>query len=164
MPRIMVRNQAGMRRNEKPYIPIHNGMNRLHSSRDDGIVVVRVRKDAGSMAATVRALREKLGDEAMGGLQNFVDDTGRRWKDDVLALAGERFDRRLSEEVGALRLDMSKDFAAMRVECAKEFAAVRGEMAETRFAMVKWAFVFWVGQLVAMTGIMALLLRTIMPR
>jgi hypothetical protein len=139
-------------------------MNRLHSSRDDGIVVVRVRKDAGSMAATVRALREKLGDEAMGGLQNFVDDTGRRWKDDVLALAGERFDRRLSEEVGALRLDMSKDFAAMRVECAKEFAAVRGEMAETRFAMVKWAFVFWVGQLVAMTGIMTLLLRTIMPR
>jgi hypothetical protein len=26
------------------------------------------------MAAAVRALREKLGDEAMGGLQTFVDD------------------------------------------------------------------------------------------
>ena len=115
------------------------------------------------MAAPVRALREKLGDEAMGALQNFVDDAGRRWKDEVLALAGERFDRRLSEEIGALRLDMAKNFAAMRVECAKEFAAVRGEMAEMRFTMVKWAFVFWVGELVAMTGIMTLLLRTIVP-
>ena len=115
------------------------------------------------MAAVVRSLREKLGDDAMGGLQNFVDDAGRRWKDEVLALAGEKFDRRLSEEIGALRLDMAKDFAAMRVECAKEFAAVRDEMAETRFTMLKWAFVFWVGQLVAMTGIMTLLLRATGP-
>ena len=124
------------------------------------------------MASVARALRENLGDEAIGGLQNFVDDSGRRWKDEVLALAGERFDRRLSEEIGALRLDMAKDFAVMRVECAKEFAAVRGEMAAmgaglrtemaaTRFSMVKWAFLFWVGQLVAMTGIITLLLRAI---
>ncbi len=115
------------------------------------------------MASAVRALKEKVGDEAMGGLQNFVDDAGRRWKDEVLALAGERFDRKLGEELGALRLDMAKEFAAVRVEMAKEFAAVRGEMAETRFTMVKWAFVFWVGQLVAMTGIMTLLLRAIGP-
>lgn len=170
------------------------------------------------MASAVRALREKLGDEAMGGLQNFVDDSGRRWKDDVLALAGERFDRRLSEEIGAFRLDMAKEFAAVRVETAKEFAVVRGEMAKefaavrsematefaavrgematefaavrgemaamrgdlriemtamgaglrtemaaTRFSMLKWAFVFWVGQLVAMTGIMTVLLRVMRP-
>ena len=146
------------------------------------------------MASVVRALREKLGDEAMGGLQNFVDDAGRRWKDDVLTLTGERFNNRLGEELGAFRLDMAKEFAAVRVEAAKEFAAVRGEMAkefaavrgemakefaavrgemakefaavrgemaETRFSMLKWAFVFWVGQLVAMTGIMTLLLRVI---
>lgn len=126
------------------------------------------------MASAVRALREKLGDEAMGGLQNFVDDAARRWKDEVLALAGERFDRKLGEALGGLRLDMAKEFAAVRVEMAKEFAvlrgemakefaAVRGEMAETRFTMVKWAFVFWVGQLVAMTGVMTLLLRAIGP-
>ena len=28
------------------------------------------------MAAVVRALREKLGEEAMGGLQTFVEDAG----------------------------------------------------------------------------------------
>jgi hypothetical protein len=91
---------------------------------DDGIVVVTVRKDAGSMAAVVRVLREKLGDEAMEGLQTFVNEAGRNWKDDVLALAAERFDRRLNEEIGAFRLETTKEFAAMRVE----MAAMRSEL------------------------------------
>ena len=160
------------------------------------------------MAVVVRALREKLGDEAMGGLQTFVDDAGRKWKEEMLTIAAERFDHRLGAEMGALRLDMAKEFATVRVETAKEFAAVRGEMAkefgavrgemakefaavrgeaakefaavrtemaslgaglrtemaETRFSMLKWAFLFWVGQLVAMTGVMTLLLRAMLPR
>jgi hypothetical protein len=138
------------------------------------------------MAAVARVLREKLGEDALGGLQALVDDAGRRWKEDVLVLVAERFDRRLGEEIGALRLDMAKEFAAVRVDTAKEFAAVRVEMAAmrtdlrselaamgtdlrselaaTRFSILKWSFLFWVGQLAAMTGIMALLLRTIVPR
>lgn len=116
------------------------------------------------MAAAVRALREKLGDEAMGGLQSFVDDAGRRWKDEVLTLAVERFDRRLGEEISALRLDITKEFAAVRVETAKEFGAMRVELAAKQVNLLKWSFLFWVGQLAAMTGIMALLLRTIVPR
>jgi hypothetical protein len=149
------------------------------------------------MAVVVRALREKLGDEAMGGLQTFVDGAGRKWKEEMFTIAAERFDHRLGAEIGALRLDMAKEFATVRVETAREFAAVRNEMArefaavrgeaakefaavrtemtalgaglrtemaETRFHMLKWAFVFWVGQLVAMTGIMALLLRAMLPR
>ena len=127
------------------------------------------------MAAVARVLREKLGEDAIDGLQVLVDDAGRRWKEDVLVLVAERFDRRLGEEIGALRLDMAKEFAAVRVDTAKEFAAVRVEMAAmrtdlrselaaTRFSILKWSFLFWVGQLAAMTGIMALLLRTIVPR
>lgn len=124
------------------------------------------------MASVVRALREKLGDEAMGGLQSFVDDAGRRWKDEVLTVALGEFRLDMAKEFAAVRVEaakefaavrgeMAKEFAAVRGEMAKEFAAVRGEMAETRFSMLKWAFVFWVGQLVAMTGIMTLLLRVI---
>lgn len=113
------------------------------------------------MAAAARALKAVLGDEAMGGLQTFVDDSGRKWKDDVLALAAERFDRRLGEEIGALRLDMAKELASVRIEMAKEFAALRVELAAKQVSLVKWSFLFWVGQLVAMTGIMALLLRAI---
>jgi hypothetical protein len=133
------------------------------------------------MAAVVRVLREKLGDGAMEGLQTFVDDAGRKWKDDVLALAAERFDRRLSEEIGAFRLETTKEFAAIRVEMAAmrselrteistvgaelrtEMAAMgaelRTEMASTRFSVLMWAFVFWIGQFAAMSAMMTFLLR-----
>jgi hypothetical protein len=89
---------------------------------------------------------------------------GRKWKDEVLTIAAERFNSRVGQEIGALRLDMAKEFGAVRGEMAAMDAGLRAEMAETRFSMLKWAFVFWIGQLAAMTGIMALLLRTIVPR
>ncbi len=111
------------------------------------------------MATAVRALREKLGDEAMGGLQTFVDHARREWKDEMLTLAAERFDRRVGEEIGALRLDMAKEFAAGRMEMASMKTELRTEMAETRFSMLKWAFVFWIGQFAAVSAMMALLLR-----
>ena len=75
----------------------------------------------------------------------------------MLTLAGERFERRLAEEIGALRVDMAKEFASLRVEMAKEFA-------ETRVGLLKWSFVFWIGQFAAISAMMALLLRTIGPR
>ena len=118
--------------------------------------------------ASVHSLREKLGDDGMRGLQTFVDDAGRQWKEDVLLVAGERFEHRLAQEVGALRTDMAKDFAAVRVEMATEFAAVRVEMAQQfaglRVEILKWSFLFWLGQFAAITGTMAFLLRTLGSR
>ena len=70
----------------------------------------------------------------------------------------------MAREFSAVRVEM----AAMRTELRSEMAAMgaelRTEMAATHFSMLKWAFVFWIGQLAAMSGIMALLLRTIAPR
>ena len=51
------------------------------------------------MAAVARALRDKLGDEALEGLQAFVDDAGRKWKDEVLTLAAERFNNTLAKKL-----------------------------------------------------------------
>ncbi len=136
------------------------------------------RKGVTAMSA-VRALREKLGDDGMAELQMVVNNAGRQWKDDVLAIAGERFERRLAEEIGALRIDMAKEFAALRVDMAKEFAAVRSEMAaefasvrretavglaQSHANLLKWSFLFWVGQVAAMGAMMAFLLNTIGTR
>ncbi len=121
------------------------------------------RKGVTAMSA-VRALREKLGDDGMAELQMVVNNAGRQWKDDVLAIAGERFERRLAEEIGALRIDVAKEFAALRVEMAKEFAAVRREMAQSHAHLLKWSFLFWVGQVAAMGAMMAFLLNSIGPR
>ena len=89
----------------------------------------------------------------MAGLDDFVDEKGRRWKDDVLTIAGERFERRLAEEIGTLRVEMVKEFATLRVEMARESSR-----------LLKWSFLFWIGQFAAVSAMMAFLLRTIPPR
>jgi hypothetical protein len=61
----------------------------------------------------------------------MLDSGENRWKKDVLEIVTDRFERRLTEEIGAVRL---------------EIAALRVESAAGRLSMILWMFVFWVGQ------------------
>jgi hypothetical protein len=61
----------------------------------------------------------------------------------LLDRASERFERRLAEETGKIRLDI---------------AGVREEMGTLRFDLLKWSFLFWIGELAAMAGILSLML------
>ena len=54
------------------------------------------------------------------------------WKRDVLESASDRFERRLTEETGMLRV----------------------EMARMEVRLIRWMFVFWLGQLAAMIALM----------
>ena len=61
------------------------------------------------------------------------------WKKDVLESAADRFERRLSEETGNLRVDMAR--------------------METR--LVRWMFVFWLGQLGVTLTVVGVILRAV---
>lgn len=74
-------------------------------------------------------VRGKLGDAASEGLVNMFADAHR--------LAVDSFERRLAEEMAKMRL----------------------EMAGLKFEILKWSFLFWIGQLAAMTAILSLMLR-----
>jgi hypothetical protein len=113
------------------------------------------------MGAAVRALRERLGNEAMADLQTFVENAGRQAKEEMLSVAGERFERRLADEVGALRIDMAKEFADVKVALACTRADVKAELALSRAEVLKWSFLFWIGQVAAVGAVLAFLLRTI---
>jgi len=62
-------------------------------------------------------------------------------------IATDRFERRLTEEMSALRLEMHQGFAALRQENAT-----------TRVELLKWSFLFWAGQLAAIAGLLAYML------
>jgi hypothetical protein len=99
--------------------------------------------------------------------------------DDVIQLVTERFERRMAEENGHLRVEMATEFGEVRAEMATEFGKVRAEMA-TEFGKVraemangfgglrsemidrnaellKWGLLFGVTQTAALAGVMALL-------
>jgi len=132
-------------------------------------------------AQVSRVLRDQLGDEPTDALVAYVDAAGEEWKRDVLSLAAERFERRLVEEMAALRVEMAAMGAAIRGEIAAMGAAIRGEMAQQRATireemaamgaairgeiaagrveLLKWCFLFWIGQVAAMAALLAFMLR-----
>src|SRR5262245_12448583 len=81
------------------------------------------------------ALRDRLGHEASIGLVELVESEHSAWSERVPSLAVERFERRLAEEIASLRV------------------AVVRELHDGRVEMLKWAFLFWIGQVAAVTAL-----------
>ncbi len=128
-------------------------------------------------------LRERLGPEATGGLLHVLDLAQHDWRDDVLSLAAERFERRLAEVGSSLRVQVAQSEAAVRhemgqleVRLREELGHVDGrlrqdlsqmevriirEIGNSRFDLLKWTFAFWIGQVVATSAIMAAMLRVV---
>jgi hypothetical protein len=90
-------------------------------------------------ASVPLALRNQLGGLATGALEAHLEEYAQEVETDVLSMAGERFERRLAEELGALRCEFHRDLQAIRVD------------------LLKWSFLFWVGQLGALAGVIAVL-------
>ena len=89
-----------------------------------------------------------------------------------MAACTERFERRLVDEVAGLRVqiaqteavlrrDMAETAAASRVETAQMGAGIRLEIAASRVELLKWCFLFWIGQVVTTASIVGVMLRAI---
>jgi hypothetical protein len=158
----------------------------LTADDDDGIVVWEVepreRQDVVMPSNRVPSeLRERLGDEGVLGLLELLESERAEWSERVLSVAADRFERRLAEQIAGVRVELSavradivrelheglgsirQEIAAVRVETRQELGAVRVEMhqllATSRVETLRWSFLFWVGQVAAMAGLLALMFR-----
>ena len=86
--------------------------------------------------------------------------------------AGLRQD--MAAQSAAIRQEMAQQSATFREEMAQQGATIRGELAghvgvlrqeiaNTRVEIIKWCFLFWIGQVITLTGIMAVMLRLYRP-
>jgi hypothetical protein len=71
----------------------------------------------------------------------------------------------LRQEMAELRADLRQEMTVLGVDLRQEMmqlgAALREQMADGRFELIKWCFLFWLGQVVAVSGILALMLRAV---
>lgn len=105
------------------------------------------------MAGRIPAgLRTRLGDDATFGLVELLDGERRDWSEHVVATASDRFERLLAQELGALRTDIS-------TALHDGLTAIRQDTATARLEMLKWSFVFWIGQVAAVAGLLAFMRR-----
>jgi len=128
-----------------------------------------------------RALQVRLGDEATVGLLELLDRSHREARQELMTACTERFERRLVEEVAGLRVqiaqlgadlrqematmgaDLRQEMATMGADLRQEMATMGAdlhqEMAAGRVDLFKWCFLFWIGQVVAVGGIVGVMLR-----
>lgn len=92
-----------------------------------------------AVIAVPKPLREKLGEEGTDALVALINEAGESNKKSVIELVEERFARRLAEEIGKVREEISR---------------LRVEMADLRANLVQWMFLFWIGQIGVLTGIL----------
>ena len=59
----------------------------------------------------------------------------------MLSTAADRFERRLAEELSSLRQGITQELVTTRVD------------------MLKWSFVFWIGQVAAMAALFSFMLK-----
>ncbi len=79
-----------------------------------------------------RVLREKLGEDGTDSLVELINKVEEKGKEDVLVFVEEKFEKRLAVE-------MSK---------------VNERVSETKAEMIRWMFIFWVGQIGVMIGLL----------
>jgi hypothetical protein len=77
----------------------------------------------------------------------------------LLSAEAERFERRLTEQVSALRLELHDGLGAVRQEFRQEFATIRHEMANLKADILKWSFLFWIGQVATMAALLSFMLH-----
>ena len=103
-------------------------------------------------AQVPKALVERLGVDATHGLVSLLASTQNEWSDEVLTTVVDRFEHRLAIEISTVRVDVSRELSALRVDVARDLSALRVEL-------LKWSFLFWVGQVATIAGLLAFMLR-----
>lgn len=109
--------------------------------------------------AVPASLRERLGPEATGGLLHLLDIAHGEWRADLIAACTERYERRLAEEIAGVRVQIAQVEASLRTEMAQMGASIRQDIASGRVELLKWCFLFWIGQVVTVGSIVGLMLR-----
>ncbi|NIR46301.1 MAG: hypothetical protein GWN32_09080 [Gemmatimonadetes bacterium] len=61
----------------------------------------------------------------------------------------------LRSEIGGLREELRSEIAGLREDSAR----IRVEMAARESRLMRWMFVFWIGQLAAILGVVFVVLR-----
>jgi hypothetical protein len=113
-------------------------------------------------------LREELAEHEVRLREDLAEREGRLRQDLSKVEAG------LREDLGLVRVDMATQGGCLRQEIAATAGLIRQEMAKCegrirqdiangRVELFKWSFVFWIGQTVALAGLLAVMIRMVRP-
>ena len=90
-----------------------------------------------------KSLREKLGDDGSDALVQVLNEQERETRDSVIDIAEMRFEKRLGEVESRFGVRLGEVEGSLREEIQK-----------SKVDTIKWMFIFWIGQIGAVLGIL----------
>jgi hypothetical protein len=81
-------------------------------------------------------LKEKLGHEGLIELSAALDDASRVWRENILDTAADRFERRLTQEISTVRVEIATSRLSIIRWVAGLLIAQAGVIIGTVFAMM----------------------------
>jgi len=100
-----------------------------------------------------RVLREKLGEDGADALVGLINEANGQAKADVLTFVEEKFERRLSEEIAKVNERITTECAKLGERITGVEARLDVGMAKLRAELIRWMFLFWIGQVGVILGI-----------
>jgi hypothetical protein len=92
------------------------------------------------------ALRDRLGENGVDDLNDYLEAHRQAWRVDVVNAISERLDYRMNE-------------CAKRDDMTNGFAAVAKQMADVKVEILRWSFVFWIGQVATIAVLLSYMLK-----
>ena len=87
------------------------------------------------------ALRDCLGENGVRDLNDYLEERRQAWRADVVNAISERLDYRMND-------------CAKRDDMTSGFARVENKMSETKVEMLRWSFLFWIGQVATIAALL----------
>ena len=117
-----------------------------------------------------KVLRDKLGEEGTDAFTGVIKEIDLDARKEAIALAEERFERRLieetgkinqriSDETGKINQRISDESGKLDQKITEECGKLRVEIEKSKSDIIKWVFVFWIGQIGVLSGIIFLMLK-----
>ncbi|HEY0872720.1 MAG TPA: hypothetical protein VGD94_04555 [Vicinamibacterales bacterium] len=121
---------------------------RFHSETKESMIAACTERFERRLVEEVAGVRFQLA-KTESGLRQELTKLGAELRQEMTQLGAE------------LRQDMTQLGADLRQENAQAMAGLRQEIATGRVELFKWCFLFWIGQVLAIGGMMAVMLRLI---
>ena len=118
-----------------------------------------------SIISIPKALWNKIGDEASEALITMLEKYSEENKQSVLDSAEQRFEIKLVKETALIRNEMSDlkihienkvthEVETLRSDLIRVDQSLRTDIARYQANTIKWMFIFWIGQIGALVGIL----------
>jgi DNA polymerase II large subunit len=105
----------------------------------------RLGKEVGAISVTIAETEKRLDNR----ITEEIGKVNERLTQEI-----GKVNERLTEEVGKVNVTIAETEKRLDNRITEEIAGVKTDLANTRADLIKWMFIFWMGQVVALVGIL----------